>query len=134
MRHPSIRSVSRTPPRRELLSNSVYSSGTPAARFCSRAKAAESPEMPPPIMAMRFMKSRATPAKPELAESPNEAEREAEGMLVLQSQAFSKNCDKRDRVKSASAAISIGESFSDSARHSCMPRFAANPLKPISIS
>ena len=57
--------------------------------------------MPPPIMAMRFMKSRATPAKPELAESPNEAEREAEGMLVLQSQAFSKNCDKLDRVKSA---------------------------------
>ena len=48
-------SVRRTPPRRGVDSNRVYSTAAPERRCSSRAKAAASPEMPPPMMAMRVM-------------------------------------------------------------------------------
>ena len=40
----------------------------------------------------------------------------------------------RDRATSANAAVNNRESFSDSARHSRMPSFSVNSLKPMSMS
>src|ERR1035441_5082133 len=56
-RQPSTRSVTSTPPRRGLDSNKTYSTSVPDWRFSSIVNAAERPEIPPPMMAMRFMVS-----------------------------------------------------------------------------
>ena len=54
---PSTTSELKLPPKRERDSNSVYSTGAPAWRACSSSKAAASPAIPPPIIAVRIPKS-----------------------------------------------------------------------------
>src|SRR5205823_5449149 len=76
---PPMCSVASTPPSRGEPSKRTYSNGIPEHRFRSSAKAALRPEIPPPMMAMRFMDLGGA-ASTELVPSPRFTQRSRAGL------------------------------------------------------
>ena len=103
----------------------TYSTGAPARRCSSRVKAAVRPEMPPPMMAIRFMFIQdGAGGTPALRLSANQRLTTGRGATFR----------SPGLRHSASAAASKGESFSDSARQRRICSVSANCLKPMSMS